>query len=314
MVASPEPKNLNRPMTAGAIALSLLIYALWGGNNIAIKVAVEAIPPLAAAGFRFVLALIILISYARHRGVCLRLQPGEVRLLAWLVLAFVLQILTLNVGQKLTSAVRGTVFLAAHPLFIAFFAGLFIPGDSLRGRKLVGLLLAFAGILVTFSEGLLQSRAHLLGDAVIITSAVLLGGRLVLLKLIVQQIPVPRTLFWQAALGVPIFFALSLLFERGMWQPVQTQHVVAMGYQGLVIAGFCFLCNAWLLENFRASQVAAYVFTTPLWGVLLCGVLIHDPITPWVLAGTVLVACGIAVASRSNAAPVIAEAEAEAEA
>ncbi len=287
-------------MTAGAIALSLLIYALWGGNNIAIKVAVEAIPPMAAAGFRFVLGVMVFGAFAHHRGVSLKLQPGELRRLSWLVLAFVLQILTLNVGQKLTSAVRGTVFLAAHPLFIAFFAGLFIPGDALRGRKLVGLLLAFAGILVTFAEGFLHSTGNLVGDAVIITSAVLLGGRLVLLKMIVQQIPVPRTLFWQATLGVPIFFTLSLLFERAMWQPVLTQHVVAMVYQGLVIAGFCFLCNAWLLENFRASQVAAYVFTTPLWGVLLCGLILHDPITPWVVAGTALVACGIAVASRAG--------------
>ena len=287
-------------MTAAAIGLSLLIYALWGGNNIAIKVAVEAIPPMAAAGFRFVLGVTVLGIFARHRGVTLKLQPGELRRLWPLVLAFVFQILTLNVGQKLTSAVRGTVFLAAHPLFIALFASFFIPGDKLSSRKVVGLLLAFGGILVTFSEGFLHSTGSLLGDAVIITSAILLGGRLVMLKLIVQHVPVPRTLFWQAALGVPIFFALSLMFEGAMWQPVMAQHVGAMLYQGLVIAGFCFLCNAWLLENFRASQVAAYVFTTPLWGVVLCGLILHDPITPWVAAGAALVACGIAVASRAT--------------
>jgi len=301
VVAESQPKNLNRPMTVGAVALSLLIYALWGGNNIAIKVAVEAIPPMAAAFCRFVLGVMVFYAFARHRGVSLKLEPGELKTLSWLVLAFVLQILTLNVGQKMTSAVRGTVFLAAHPLFIALFAGLFIPGDALRGPKVLGLLLAFGGILATFAEGLLHSTGDLVGDAVIITSAVLLGGRLVLLKLIVQKIPVPRTLFYQAALSLPIFLVMSLLFERGMWQPVMASHVVAMLYQGLVIAGFCFLCNAWLLENFRASQVAAYVFTTPLWGVLLCGVIVHDPITPWVLVGTVLVALGIAVASRAGA-------------
>lgn len=294
-----EPAQLNRPMTLPAVGLALLIYLLWGGNNLAIKVAVESIPPLAAAGIRFTLAMLFLAGWARAKRVSLRLGPGELRSLAILSALFLVQIATLNIGQKLTSAVRGTVFLAAHPLFIALFASLFIPGDRLGKLKLSGLLLAFAGILVTFAEGFRAEPGRLLGDLVIIVSAILLGGRLVYLKLLVQRIPVPRTLFWQATLAVPIFYLLSAILERGLWGPVGASHILAMGYQGLVIAGFGFAANAWLLEHFRASDVAAYVFTTPLWGVLLCWLILGDPLTIHVVAGVALVALGIAVANRA---------------
>lgn len=303
MVSPDTERHLNRSMTPGAVALALLIYGLWGGNNLAIKVAVEAIPPLAAAGIRFALALAFLAAWARSHGVGLRPRPGELRLLVALAAMFLVQIAALNIGQKHTSAVRGTVFLAAHPLFIALFASFFIPGDRLRGVKLVGLLLAFVGIFATFAEGFLATRASLVGDAVVILSAVLLGARLVVLKLIVQRVPAARTLFWQAALAVPVFFLLSARLESHLWQPIAARHVWAMLYQGVVIAGFGFAGNAWLFEHFRASQIASYTFTTPLWGVVLCGLIAKDPITGWIVAGVTLVAAGIALASRAEPSP-----------
>lgn len=290
----------NRPMTPVAIALALLLFCLWGANNLAIKVAVETIPPLAAAGLRFSLGLVFLAATARAKRVSLRPQPGEFRGLWVLSSLFLIQVATMNWGQKLTSAVRGTVFLAAHPLFVALFAAWFIAGDQLNRQRSTGLFLAFAGVFATFAEGFLSPGGGLLGDAIMILSAVLLGGRLVYLKLLIQKIPAQRTLVWQVGLAVPIFYLLSALLERHLWGDVGLRHVGAMLYQGVVIAGFCFTGNAWLYERFRASQVAAYTFTTPLWGVLWCGLIGHEPITAWVLAGVGLVALGIAVASRGS--------------
>ncbi|NUP99209.1 MAG: DMT family transporter [Armatimonadetes bacterium] len=290
--------SLNRRMTPAAALLALLVFGLWGANNLAIKISVEAVPPLAAAALRFLQALGIMALWAAVHRTSLRPRREELRELVLLALAFTLQIAALNVGQKHTSAVRGTVFLAAHPLFVGLFAGIFIPGDPLRGRRLAGLGLAFAGILLTFAEGFLAGGG-LLGDGIVLGSALLLGARLVMLKLIVQRVPVTRTLFWQFLLALPLFALGSLLFERGDWGPVTARHIGALAYQGLVVAGFCFAGNAWLYAHFRASQVAAFTFTTPLWGVLLCGLLAHDPITPWLLAGVACVTAGIALASRA---------------
>ncbi|MCC7492077.1 MAG: DMT family transporter [Fimbriimonadaceae bacterium] len=291
---------MNRPLDRTGIAVALLIYALWGGNNLAIKVSVEAVPPLAAACGRFLLALLVVAPTAWLQGVSLRPQPGELWKLTKLSSLFLLQIAALNIGQQHTSAVRGTVFLAAHPLFVALFAALHIAGDPLRGRRLLGLLTAFAGILLTFSEGFWHSSGTLLGDAIVLASAILLGERLVVLKLVVQDVPPARTLAWQFLLALPIFAVASAALESGAWQPLAARHWAGMLYQGLVIAGFCFVANAWLFQRFRASQVAAYVFTTPLWGVLLCHLLLGDPLTWPILGGVGLVALGIALASRAG--------------
>lgn len=289
-----------RRLGPGAAALALFIFALWGANTLAIKVSVEAVPPLAAAAIRFTLGLGFIVGTARLRGVSLRPAPGEWRALALLSLVFLVQIGALNTGTKLTSAVRSTVFLAAHPLCVALFAAWMIPGDRLRPARTAGLLLAFTGVVATFAEGLTGTTARLLGDSLIVLSAVLLGLRLVMLKRLVQQTPLFRALAWQAGLAVPLFALASLGFERGLWQPVEARHVGSLLYQGLVIAGFCFCVNAWLYEHHRASEVAAWTFTTPLWGVLFCALILGDAVTVWVALGVGLVALGIAVASREG--------------
>ncbi|MBI2302485.1 MAG: DMT family transporter [Armatimonadetes bacterium] len=302
MSETPRDEHLNRPMTPAAIALGLLVFALWGANNLAIKVAVgpagtKAIPPLAAAGIRFSLGLVFVAGWAFHKRVSLVPRRGEWGGLILLALAFTVQIAALNLGQKLTSAVRGTVFLAAHPLFIGLCASFFVPGDRLTRRKLAGLATAFAGIVVTFAEGFHQPGGGLLGDAVVLSSAVMLGGRLVYLKLLTRRIPAPRLLVWQFVLSLPLFFLASAVWESGQWGVLTNRHIAAMLYQGLVVAGLCFAGNAWLYENFRASQIAGYTNTVPVWGVLWCWLLLGEPLTLWVLLGVALVTAGIALAS-----------------
>lgn len=300
VTAAADPPRHGLGLAAGSLAV--LTFALWGGNNLAVKISVEALPPLAAAFYRFALGLGFFLLMARLRGDSLRLEQGQFAPLAGLALLFIVQIATLNVGTVHTSAARGTVFLGAHPLFIALFAAL-LAGERLGLLKVVGLGLAFAGVVATFADAFLGAGETLLGDGLMLLSAVLLGLRLVVLKKIIATMPQFRALAWQVGLSLPVFALLTLTLERGRWGDVGARHVFAMLYQGVVVAGFCFSVNAWLYQRFRAGDVAAYTFTVPLWGVLFCYLIAGDPVTAWLAAGVGLVALGIAIASRGGAPP-----------
>ena len=56
--------------------------------------------------------------------------------------------------------------------------------------------------------------------------------------------------------------------------------VASLFYQGVVVAGFNFVVNAWLLQRYPPSALAACALTSPIWGVLVAALVAGDPLTP----------------------------------
>ena len=284
-----------------AIGLTLLMAILWGGNSVSIKIAVDGIPPLALAGWRFVLGTGVVAMWALWSKIPLRPNRGERRVLIQLTALFILQIYLLNTGTQHTTAGRSTVFVATHPFFIALFAHLYLPGDRLSIRKVLGMGLSFAGTVLIFSESFfLGDTVYLLGDTLVLGSGILLGARLVYIKRLTQHIEPVRILFWQAILSLPIFFLLSLLYESTFPYRITPMIVGAVMYQGLVIAGFCFILWTTLLKRFAASRMGVFGFVIPISGVMLSSLLLDESVSIALLGSVVLVGAGIGIVNLEN--------------
>ena len=102
----------------------------------------------------------------------------------------------------------------------------------------------------------------------------------------------------QSVVGVPIFVLVSLIFESDPYV-FSTDFVAALLYQGLVIAGFGFLSNAWLLQRFLPSHVAAWQLTTPVFGVILSALILSEAVGWELYAGTILVVAGSFLTQRA---------------
>ena len=134
----------------------------------------------------------------------------------------------------------------------------------------------------------------------VLGSAVLLGARLIFMKSLTQNVHPGKVLLWQAAFGVPAFLLLSFFFE-GSWDYRITGHVIAaVLYQGLVVAGLCFIIQTTLFRRYAASRLAAFGFITPVSGVLLSNLLLAEPITLAIVASLILVAAGITIVNLSR--------------
>ena len=281
---------------AGAASLALLASLLWGGNQVFIKIGLTGMPPLAMAGARFGIGLLIVAGAAVVTGVAVRVQPSQWRGLLGLAALFVLQIGLLNEGTHYTTASRSTVLISAHPFFTALFCHFFVPGDRLNLAKTGGMTLAFAAIVIIFTEGLaVADLSYLAGDTMILASAVLLGLRQMVLKRMVHALHPFKILFWQALLALPVFAALSLSLESDAAYDFTLPVLGAVLYQGVVVAGFCFVLWIFLLQRYSASRLGVFGFATPILGVLLSVLLVGDTLSPALLAGTVLAAVGIGV-------------------
>ena len=292
---------LNERLTFKAGSLALLLAVLWGGNSISIKIALTGIPPFALAGVRFLLSTLIVFSWAVLNRVPLRLKAGEKLTLLQLALLFIIQIYLLNAGTNFTLASRSTILISTYPFFISLFAHLFLPDDRLSPFKVTGMALAFTGVILIFAESLaLGEFSPLPGDMMVLASAILLGARQVYIKRLTQNIHPVKLVLWQATFSIPAFFFLSAIFESSTTYRLTPYIIEAILYQGLVVAGFCFILLTTLLRRYIASRLGVFGFATPVIGVLVSNLLLGEGISPGILIGMLLVGSGITVVNRDT--------------
>ncbi len=286
----------------GAAGLAILTATLWGGNQVAIKAGLEAMPPIAMAVARFALGLGVVFVAARWSQTAVTHVKGQWRGLVGLSLLFTAQILLLNIGTQHTTASRSIVLISAYPFFTAVSAHLLIPGDRLSLRQVMGMMLAFGGIITLFAGSLsFTDTTWLLGDALVLGSGMLLGLRQVVIKRLVHDLHPYQVLFWQAALGLPFFIGLSAVFESP-GDIIWTQRaVLGVLYQGLVVAGGCFIILVFLLSKHPASRLGVFGFITPVVGVLLSTWVMDEPVSMVVVTSMALVAIGTTLGTTGAA-------------
>ena len=280
-------------------ALALLMAVLWGGNTVAIKAGLVGLPPAAMAALRFIIGALTVWVGALFVGIPVRVPRAVWQGLAGLGVLFTVQIWLLNAGTQYTTAGRSGVLINVYPFFLTLFSHFFIPGDRLTVAKSIGLVFSFSGVFLLFAESVsLADTDYVLGDLMVATSGMLLGLRQVVIKRLVQGLHPFQVLFWQAVLSLPIFAVWSLLFERDAHYEMSAAVVGGVLYQGLVVAGLCFVLLVFLIRHHSASRLGVFSFATPIVGVLLSAWLLGEEISPVLWMSVVLVALGIIVANR----------------
>jgi drug/metabolite transporter (DMT)-like permease len=275
------------------------VSLFWGANTVAIKIGLVDAPPLRLAALRFVVGglVIALWGWSTGRLAGFRIAADEWRPLIVIALIFTAQIATMNVGTGLTSAAHGSVVLNLYAVHTVLLAHFLIPGDRLTLRRLVGVLVAYGGIVLLFATEGGGHGSTLLGDAIVFVSAFLLAERTVYLARAVHHLDPVKLLLSQAAIGVAIFLALSLLLESA---PTRWTLALAgsLAYQGGLIAGFCFVINLWLLRRYRPSGLAVFFLSQPIFGVIAAALFTGDQLTPALLVACLAVVAGIALTTR----------------
>ena len=289
------------PLSARSIALAVFVSILWGGNLISIRIGVDSVPPLWSAFWRMALGVVIVTGWALRRGVAIRPAHGEGLPLFILSVLFTAQIGLLNSGTALTSPGFGVVILNSYAVF-ANITGHFFPGMErpINGVRALGLTLAVAGMgVLTFGQGTSALAPNpLLGNVLLILSAVLLGVRQVYTRWLVQHIDPTRTVVWQIAWSVPLFLAIAVTTEPPVYGHVTREAVAAIVYQGAVVAGMCFIIWAELLKRHAAGTLSMFAFLVPITGIALSSWFFGEPLRWTLIAGGVLVLAGVYAVTR----------------
>ena len=285
-------------LTGGPVALAVLITIFWGTNPTALKLALRGFPPIGAAGLRFAIAALGVWLWCLAMRVPVRPQRGEMPWLLAVGAFFIVQIATFTLGVYWGTATHSIVILHTYPFFVVALAHFLIPGDRASPGRVIGLVAAFSGIIALFLGELGRWRGtQLLGDVTQLASAFVLAAQIVFIKHTVARIDPNRVVLWQMVLGAPVFLGYSFVFEGLAQARPDLVSTASVMYQGMIIGAFCFTIWTRLIRHHAASRVAIFGFIGPVVGVLLGAFALHEPISPTLIASTILVALGIITAN-----------------
>ncbi len=287
----------NQPLTTRSVLLVLMLCTLWGGLVVSVKVGLQGIPPILLAVLRFGVALVCVYAWTRLAGVSLHVARGDRLIIAVPALVMAGQILFLNIGAERTSGSHAVLFMQTYPFVVAAISHYIIPGDRLTVMKNVGLVLAGAGMALTIYDEA-GGPSTPLGDVLVLFSSISLAIQIMINKVLVRRISPVAVIFWQQVVVFPIFTLLWAVTEWNLPVTINPAIVAAVLYQGAIVAGFCFLVWIRLLQRHSATQISAFFFTTPLFGVLLSWLILGDQVTTYLTGGLVLLAAGLWVVNR----------------
>jgi drug/metabolite transporter (DMT)-like permease len=164
-----------------------------------------------------------------------------------------------------------------------------------------GLIAAFLGVVLILSDKLsLPSPSALVGDVLCLLAGVAWGATTLVIRTTkLSETSPEKVLLYQLAVSAVLLIAVAPLFGplvRDLTVPVAGVFL----FQVVVVAAASFLTWFWLLRRYPASQLSAFTFLTPVFGVALGGFLLSEPLSVKLVAALALVAAGIALVSRKT--------------
>jgi drug/metabolite transporter (DMT)-like permease len=292
-----------------AFAIMVVLCAIWGLQQVAIKLTLAGISPILQVGLRSAIAAVLVFGWARLRGIALFPADGSLRpgLLAGTL--FALEFVCIYAGLEYTGASRMVVFLYTAPCFTVLGLHWFVPGERIGVRHGFGVALAFGGIVVAFGDSLSRVAtadfpSMWIGDLLGVLAAILWAATTVTIRASgLARIDAARVLLYQLAVSAVIVLPISFLMnEPGITAPTPSV-LLAMAYQIVVVAFVSYLTWFWLLTKFLASRLMVFSFLTPLFGVAFGVLLLDERMSAQFGLAALLVVGGIMLVNASARRP-----------
>ncbi|MFN6963224.1 MAG: DMT family transporter [Pyrinomonadaceae bacterium] len=291
--------------TAYAPHLALLgVQAFFGSLPVIAKVVLTAVPPVGLVGFRVGITAVVLLAVQTVRGrVRLKAKGDYWRLAVLSLFGVTFNQLLFVTGLSLTKAANTSLLAVTIPVFtlaVSAVAG----SERLRGAKLLGMLLAAAGVLLVIDpRNASFSSETTRGDLLIVANSLSYGIYVATSKRVIERNGAFRSMMWvflfAAVICVPLgASSMSFVDISNVGQSVWLLVI----YIAIGATASPYLLNAWALARVSPSTVAVYVYLQPLIGFLLAVVFLNERVDAKFFAAAALIFAGVYVVTRERAA------------
>ncbi len=282
----------------------LFLSFVWGTTWIAIKYSLMGIPPFLGAAARFAVAALCLYLYARWRHISLRLSRADFQMIfITAVLLYLFNYGAIYWGEQYLNAGATAVFFAAFPLFTSVMSNFVLRSEAFQWRKFIGMLIGFAGIAIVFYDQLLQTAFE--GMVIWATLAVLFSAlsaalSLVMVKKYLSHLETVSLTLHQMLWGILLLGLAGELLGEAAAVRFDWRALGAVIYMGVIASALAFVLYYWLLKEMSAVTLSGIIYITPLVALFIGWLLLDEPLTLRILAGTLVTFAGIAIAQSAD--------------
>ncbi len=286
-----------RTRTAGLVLGFFAIYVIWGSTYLAIRVAVESIPPLLMMGARHLVAGALVFAYMRARGEaaprCMW-KPALVAaafcflgghgLLAW--------------AEQRVSSGMAALLVALEPVLMVLLARRAKQEGAISGRTLAGLALGITGVAVLMP---FEAKSELIAAAAVLLGAVLWSVGAIYARGAAAGVSSGMYSAMQMLLGGVLLFAAGAgVGERVSWSAVTPRSMLALGY--LIVFGsvIAFSAYTWLMRVSTAARVGTHAYVNPIIAVWLGWALGGEVVTARMLLGAIIILVSVLLVNHAE--------------
>jgi drug/metabolite transporter (DMT)-like permease len=283
------------------VAAMVLLCAIWGTQQVVIKLAAPDVAPIMQVGLRSAISAALVLLLVAIRGGELSLRDGTLRPGLVAGVLFAAEFLFVAEGLRRTSASHMAVLLYTSPIFTAVGLHWAVRGERLRRGQWLGVLLAFSGIAVAFGGGWLRggiSTRVLTGDVLGVLAGAAWGATTVVVRRSALSDAAPaKTLLYQLSVAAVLLVAVAALTGQAAQVTLTRVAWGSLLFQGVVVSFASYLAWFWLLRRYAASQVSVFSFLTPLFGVTFGVLVLGERVDAAFGVGATLVLAGITAVS-----------------
>jgi drug/metabolite transporter (DMT)-like permease len=301
LVTSP-PKLASRRTYSIQLALAFAaIYLVWGSTYLAIRYAVETIPPLVTAGIRHSIAGTVLLAWAWARG----FRPTRAHCISGFVLGALFFLIghgTLHWAEQYVGSGLAALLIATEPMFILVLAW------SMGQQKISPLSALGLGLGVAGVAALTGVELSVKGSSVLALLAVLAGSFSWSAGVVISpKLKLPNDALGRTALPT-LCGALMLLVTAGLtgefhathWASISMKSILGLAY--LIVFGsiVAFTSYTWLLQKCPPALVATHTYANPVVAVFLGWLLASEPLTMRVVVASVAILAAIVLIRKGE--------------
>jgi drug/metabolite transporter (DMT)-like permease len=286
------------------VGVAVLCCLLWGSAFPAVKAGyallhvakTDMATQMLFAGWRFLGAGLILLVLAVLGRRSIAVPRDRIASVVGLGLVqTTLQYVFFYVGLAHASGVKSSIMNGTGAFFSVILAHVLYANDRLTARKAAGCLLGFAGVLVVNlggSKGVkgLDFEFTLLGEGFVVIAAFVLAAASIWGKTLSQKLDPMVMTGWQLAIGGAGLLAIGEI-GGGHLSGFGVRSLALLAYMaGLSAAAFALW--SLLMKHNPVGMLAVFNFLIPVFGVLLSGLFLHEPVLAWKNAAALALVCG----------------------
>lgn len=285
-------------------AALLGVQALFGSLPVIAKVVLGVIPAVSLVGFRVgITALVLAVFQVARRRFWLQHREDYLKLAILSLFGVTFNQLLFIGGLSLTKASNTSLLAVTIPIFTLLVSSL-AGTEKLRGVKVLGVLLAAAGIVLLIDPRNASFSSHTtLGDAMIIVNSLSYGIFVATSKETITRNGAFRSTMWIFIFASIVCVPLGMYSLAGDAPTPEPGIWLLIVYISVVATAGPYLLNAYALSKVNPSVVAVYIYLQPLIGFALAVVFLNEILDLKFAAAALLVFAGVFLTTRRRKRP-----------